>query len=537
MFNIGINKLKNSKAYCLLPLVFLMLACTEGFKSTAGSQSDASSSSPSPAPNPSPSPSPSPAPTPSPTPSPGPAPSPSPVPPGNCALSSPAFCEDFEEGPSIAGGRGGDLDPVKWSTARISPSDFVGSGSVAVPIRLGPIPACKATYTSATAYPDHDTLICDPAALSSRQLMTVVNAQNYGSNSYMIRQPFDFNGRTGKITFDVDAATNGGPQGAFVAVEITGDPIPAPTFQEYNNFETGPIPKSGVMIKFVDICGSGGNFINPFNTMVYDNYVSTTLVPTFSVSGTSCAKTKQGSLNHFEIDLSQNHLDIFASDYTLDGQTFPNFRKIYSADLNVPFTRGYVHMVARNHASIKYGFGPNGVFHWDNIGFDGPVISSGRSYEVADSRTLGTYDGGPIMNIGYQISDGTNGKAAGIYDPINPVSSLQLKNVNVSGATSAKLSMNAFFNAMSHTADTTWGIKFRFNGGAWRTRLFTSTEAFVINSYYASNHFGSAGNIILIVDVAVSDLQSGTNSLEMVPVGAPMDLSPAVANIDLIIGT
>src|SRR5262245_6062463 len=38
----------------------------------------------------------------------------------NCSLSTPAFCETFNQGPSAVRGRGGDLDPSKWSTARLS---------------------------------------------------------------------------------------------------------------------------------------------------------------------------------------------------------------------------------------------------------------------------------------------------------------------------------------------------------------------------------------------------------------------------------
>jgi hypothetical protein len=38
----------------------------------------------------------------------------------NCNLSSPAFCDPFDEGPSAVRGRAGDLDPAKWATARLS---------------------------------------------------------------------------------------------------------------------------------------------------------------------------------------------------------------------------------------------------------------------------------------------------------------------------------------------------------------------------------------------------------------------------------
>ena len=38
----------------------------------------------------------------------------------NCSLSAAAFCETFNQGPSAIRGRGGDLDPSKWATARLS---------------------------------------------------------------------------------------------------------------------------------------------------------------------------------------------------------------------------------------------------------------------------------------------------------------------------------------------------------------------------------------------------------------------------------
>src|SRR5262249_32684083 len=38
----------------------------------------------------------------------------------NCNLVTAAFCDTFEEGASTAGGRGGDLDPTKWSSSRLS---------------------------------------------------------------------------------------------------------------------------------------------------------------------------------------------------------------------------------------------------------------------------------------------------------------------------------------------------------------------------------------------------------------------------------
>jgi hypothetical protein len=445
-----------------------------------------------------------------------------------CGLTSPAFCDTFDQGPSAVRGRGGDLDPSRWSAGRLAPSDFLGS--VVNPVTAAPIPPCKASFTQTSVFPKDDTLICDPSGSRSAQLMTAVAIHNYGNNSYLIRQPFDFANRTGRIVFDVDAVS-ASSLATYIEIDLTDEPVPAPTFREGENFETGPVPKNGLMMKLSDNCASSGTAIRPGNTLVYTNYLPATITPSFTVNGTGCPKTRQGSLNHFEVQLSAQHVDIYGSDYSTDnGQTFPNFRKIYSADLSVPFTRGYVHVSARNHATLKYGFGPDFVYHWDNIGFDGPVVSNWRAYEIADNNTPGVNqsDGNSaIHNLGYRLLDGTNGPPAGIYDPVNRLGPFQFQGVDVSGAVAARLTMNAFFNAVSHSATTTWGWTFRFNGGTWRTRSLTSAEVQAINTA------GSAGNTTLVMDVPVADVHAGSNTLEMLPVNAPMDYPPAVANIDL----
>ena len=110
------------------------------------------------------------------------------------------------------------------------------------------------------------------------------------------------------------------------------------------------------------------------------------------------------------------------------------------------------------------------VFHWDNIGFDGPVIAAPRAYEIPDNTVVTTYNGSQMQNLGYQLLDGTTGKAAGIYSPSTKINSLTFQNVNTSGITSATLTLNAFFNAGVQTANSNWGISYRFNGGTWRNR-------------------------------------------------------------------
>jgi hypothetical protein len=441
-----------------------------------------------------------------------------------CGLANAAFCDTFDQGPAAIQGRSGDLDSSKWGVGRLAPSDF-SRGGVVNPVAIAPVPPCKASFPSINVYPPNDTLICDPISGATSQLMTAVAIQNYGNNSYMIRQPFDFANRTGKIVFNVDATAK--LLGTYIAVDITEDPVPAPTFREFQNFESGPVPRNGLMIKLVNSCDPN---VSPGVVLVYNDYLPTMVTPIFQTTGTGCATVRTGFLNHFEIQLSRTHLEVWGSDYsTNNGQTFPNFRKLYAADLNLPFTRGYVHMAARNHASIKYGFGPDGVYHWDNIAFDGPVVSEWRTYEIPDNTTIGVYEDQPVMNLGYVLLDGTTGKPGGIYDPVNRLSALPFQGVDTSGTTAARLSMNAFVNTFSQSATSTWGWTFRFNGGAWRSRFLTSAEVQAVNTA------GSAGNVLLLMDVPIGDLHAGSNTLEMLPVNLPMDYPPAVANIDLIL--
>ena len=171
------------------------------------------------------------------------------------------------------------------------------------------------------------------------------------------------------------------------------------------------------------------------------------------------------------------------------------------------------------------------VFHWDNVGFDGPVISAPRAYEIPDNTTVTTYNGAQEQNLGYQLLDATTGKPPGIYSPSIKINSLTFQNVNTSGVTSATLTLNAFFNTVTHTADTTWGISYRLNGGTWRNHHLTTGDLAGINAIAGA----PLGILSLSMDVPTADLVSGTNTLELLPLNAPMDYPPVVANIDLLL--
>ena len=419
------------------------------------------------------------------------------------------------------------MDPTKWATARLSAEISTSGWGTANPVSPAPVPQCRSGIAQTSVFPPNDTLICDPSGTKPQQLMTAVSIQGYGVNSYMPRQPFDFAGRTGKIDFDVDAAVAGG----FIEIELTDDAMPATTFREFQNFEVGPVPKNGTSLKFLNACGDTS--VSPVNTMVYNNYVGVIVTPTFDHAN-GCVAVSQGSLNHFEVQVSQTHVDVFGSDFSPDnGQTFPNYKLLYSANINLPFTRGYVHFNAKNHASVKYGFGPDVVYHWDNLGFDGPVIPAPGAYEIPDNTTTTTAPAGVVQNLGYQLLDSTTGRTPGIYDPVNRINFLTFQNVNVAGKTSATLTLNAYFQASTHVADMTWGISYRFNGGTWRNYNLTAGDLAQINAIPGA----PLGMLSLLISVPVTDLVQGTNTLDLLPLNAPMDYPPVVTNIDLLLGT
>jgi hypothetical protein len=43
------------------------------------------------------------------------------------------------------------------------------------------------------------------------------------------------------------------------------------------------------------------------------------------------------------------------------------------------------------------------------------------------------------------------------------------------------------------------------------------------------------GNVGLLVDLPLSDLRNGSNTLDLLPINAPMDLPPTVANVNLVV--
>lgn len=442
------------------------------------------------------------------------------VPSSGCGLSAPAFCDDFEEGPSD-GGRSGELDPARWAVLRGGPGDTAYENA----FRVGPgrAPTCRPDVTGRVVGPDDDVFVCEPTeVVSSRHLVTVVGSQNYGVHGYRIRQPFDFVGRTGTLAFDVDA--RGQSLCGFVGVTIAGEPTPRPAFGEW---EHASGPRDGIEIVFDgDQCHEG----NPMSPSIH---VFRDYVEVLTEQPTECVHVAAGLLGHFEVYVSAGHVELWGSDASADGDAFASFHLLWAGDVDLGFERGHVTLAAYNHATIKYWCGAESVSRWDDVGFDGPVVGSVHEHGVADSLDVlpgveGCLTGATCTWVGDYIPEndqaGCDEEAEHCTYPLDahnvgytlPNASetplrLEIPGVTLAGATSASLVAYGWYPYFDwlETAPTDQGVRFRWNGGPWHERPVSATEARAIENPEVTL------GVNQIVEVDVTELVEGTNVLEL----------------------
>jgi hypothetical protein len=435
-----------------------------------------------------------------------------PGPPG-CGLDEAAFCETFDA-PAAATTRAGELDPKRWSAARMCNIGGPTGDDEAVAIGPARVPSCRGDLPE-QVFPSEDALICDGTPqIESNHLLMLVAAQNYGQNSYRIRQPFDFADRTGKIVFDAEGY-NVGLLG-WISLEITEDPAPAPSFTLQQNFENGSIPRNGLEIQFSHNCG--GDKVGIGELLVYDDYAQSALLE----NAGECVGAAAGQLNHFEVEVSRSRLEVYATPASDDGVTFGARVLLAGLDVDLPFTRGYVHVTAHNHATLKYSEEKVDAWQarWDNVGFDGPAITGDfREYEAPDALEA---TNGSKVNVGYRVADSADG----------PHGAIEIADVDPEGAVSARIALQ---NWSQHFAGDTppadFVLNYRLNGHDWKQRPLTPSELRMMAD------LPNAGTRSLMLDVDVADLVPGSNALELTTTNAPQSYPPVVLNIDLILRT
>ena len=152
------------------------------------------------------------------------------------------------------------------------------------------------------------------------------------------------------------------------------------------------------------------------------------------------------------------------------------------------------------------------------------MLSQWREYEIPNSLTSGQNAWnrmGPIKNVGYLVGDA--------QDP--PKDVLHFKDVDATNVASARLSLSGWYLSQSDKPLSTYVLRYRFNGKAWRDRPFTDGELGFLGGTHSQGQLGQ------IIDVPVSDLVPGDNTLEFTTVNVPQNYPPIVANIDLVLTT
>ncbi|MDQ5851287.1 MAG: hypothetical protein M3380_04305, partial [Chloroflexota bacterium] len=312
--------------------------------------------------------------------------------------------------------------------------------------------------------------------------------------SARIRQPFDFANRTGRIVFDVDAKTvpeEPTGDGYWVQLFISDQPIPAP-YQLSNAGNLKTMPRRGVVVSFQESCGTVMKRGNVSDIYVIDNYTTRQrLREDWDLNRGACYTTKDNLRNHFEVRISQKHIEVWASD--AGGSNF--MRRAHVANANLPFTHGYVYLQHVQYAthSNSPDLPLDTTYHWDTVGFDGPVLAIPREYHVRDSLIPATSTG---VNLGYAIRDGTM-QTCCPFQPISPLAFSQP--VELTGATAALLTFN-----ISFPYDTV--LNYWFNGGTRRSCQYRA--------------LGTDDVRVAAIEVPLADLRPGVNTIEFT---APRD--------------
>lgn len=462
----------------------------------------------------------------------------------DCFLPSPAFCDNFSEGPYRGGlaNRGGDLDPTKWSFSRLTEGENAGQGAYfAYPPAVAQF--CQTKLPG--VLPDRDSFMCNGTNGTDTTfrgtepmhwMSTINDGGNYVENSARALQPFDFAGRTGTVAFAVDAVTRG-PHSFWPDVVLTDQPAPG---VHENKPGVDSRPRNGVEIDFNAGCGglsgtagSGGSALSDFNgstigqVAMFSNYVERDLSPPWPWAGT-CATTGRDDPNLILLRVSQTSLDVYMADKAVqmmgaDGKmmmSFPTPRLMLHLDqssgFSLPFTRGYVSFQQAHYNGAKFNGESTMTYHWHDLGFDGPVLPPQRAYEVPDANTPVTMNSGEEgtvvgENIGYAV-DGARVSTCCISGRESKAAPFTLAGVDLTGALSADVTFDFRIDN-----GTNGGVQVRVNNGAWHAATFPPGSG-----RFAATQASAA--------IPLSEIQAGTNTLTFnIPSGA------VIANIDLVI--
>jgi hypothetical protein len=341
-----------------------------------------------------------------------------------------AFCETFDQ-PSVNGpanSRAGQLNGVLWGTSMETGSN-PGDGIPTAPSACG---------SGNVDYPNN-------LEICNGQLVDTVNDGGTVTSLAMYpRQPFDFAGRTGTITFDVSNDSQGS-HAAWPELWVTDQPVPDPFTHEGSWLSQ---PRNGFGIRFAG-CSSG---TCPGGSPAYVGVDSAVVVRNYAVDDSfnggdlnpitlgAVKESGPGQMNHYQIQVSQADIEVYGTDAFTPGQTVPPLVHIASIpNANLSFTRGLVWLEDVHYNGNKFSNQGTHTFRWDNLGFDGPVLPRDLGFDVPNNNA-------PDNNI---AGDGASGLDNAYSIPPNGSRNLTIPAVNnLAQASGALLEFNFYSQAV-----------------------------------------------------------------------------------------
>jgi hypothetical protein len=415
-----------------------------------------------------------------------------------CGLDSAALCETFDA-PAGTGNRSGQLNGTLWGASR-------ATGAPDNPWATTELTACGSTVS---VDPPNDIVVCDGQlheALDDDGTVAVL--------AMYPKQPFDFAGRTGKVVFDVSNDTEGN-HGAWPEFWITDTPAPAP-FTHEASWTAYPI--NGFGLRFAGCtddngvgatCSRGNGAVGVDSAIVVDNYVGNDSFNggNLKVVGIdSVLRAAPGEMNHYEIDVAQNQIDVYATDgFTgaLDLAKTPLHHIATIPNANLSFTRGLIWLEDVHYNANKFGTQRVHTFHWDNVAFDGPVLPRDLTFDIADNTTALPASSGypdPTKTLGYSTAADA------------PLSLTVHGVTGIAQAAKALLTLNLY-----DIGPDPFSLAYSINGHA-------HTESWP----FPWNNAGSPKT--LTIPVSLADLTAGDNALTF-----SASVGITISNVDIIL--
>jgi hypothetical protein len=423
------------------------------------------------------------------------------------------FCDTFDT-PKPGQSRAGDLDPNVWGVSRLGGDTNIGQNAIDfwAPTSLV---GCNGTTT---VLPPNDVKICNG------QLRQALDDQHSVLVLAMYpKQPFDYAGRTGTVSFDVTNDTNGG-HAAWPEFWLTDAPVPAP-FTHSDPCDFCSLARNSFGIRFeaavtpgqFGLCPNGNN-INQVRWTVGSMIVSRNWVEqNIGWAGDNSnpnhydildcvvgSSGPNGAMNHVEIRVSQNQIEVWASDPG-SSQLRIIARK---TNANLSLTRGLIWIEDAHYNATKgfcqsdpaYACQTQHTFSWDNVAFDGPFTYRDFSYDALDANVP--------RNGGLNLGKLSLANQTATWDVLNMPANPQ--------AAAARVLFN--LNAVDYVLPDTLIVT--VNGHPHPTPW-----------PYPTVGISQTGWKTLSVTIPVTDLVAGTNTVQL---GANVTLATGNVNIVLV---